>query len=145
MSPNFPTLQDFALNLAEVEIYGWHTDKKREIIKVAWRYCKDPNSSLSPLVAHPRIFRLFIKRKFDPHVLWPLAKKVKNCTVDQSTARDCTVCNIIRQLLLIHHFWKTGQPACSCQLVSWQVIQMWRIFNKLAHTKATESSLFWSY
>ena len=32
-------------------------------------YCKFVSSRLSQLVAHSRIFRLFIKRKFDAYVL----------------------------------------------------------------------------
>ena len=33
-----------------------------------------------------------MKGKFDAYVLWPLAKKFQNLIVDQSTARDFTVC-----------------------------------------------------
>ena len=46
---------------------------------------------LSRLVAHLRIFKLFMKGKFDAYVLWPLAKWVQNWIVDLSTARDFTV------------------------------------------------------
>ena len=38
-----------------------------------------------------RIFRLFMKGKFDAYVLWPLAKRVQNWIVDRSTARGFTV------------------------------------------------------
>ena len=38
-------------------------------------YRKVVSSRLSRLVAHSRIFRLFMKGKFDTYVLWPLAKK----------------------------------------------------------------------
>ena len=55
------------------------------------RYHKVASSSLSRLVAHLRIFRLFIKGKFDTYVLWPLAQRVQNWIVDRSTARDFTV------------------------------------------------------
>ena len=34
-----------------------------------------------------------MKGKFDPYVLWPLAKKVQNWIVDWSTARDFMVFN----------------------------------------------------
>ena len=54
-------------------------------------YRKVASSRLSWLVAHSRIFRLFIKGKFDPYVLWPLAKRVQNWIVDRFTARDFTV------------------------------------------------------
>ena len=40
----------------------------------------------SQLVAHPRIFRLLMKWKFDAYVLWPLVKRVQNWIVDKSTA-----------------------------------------------------------
>ena len=36
-------------------------------------YRKVASRSTSRLVARPEIFRLFIKGKFDPYVLWPLA------------------------------------------------------------------------
>ena len=49
------------------------------------------SSRLSWLVAHSRIFKLFMKGKFYAYVLWPLAKWVQNWIVDQSIARDFTV------------------------------------------------------
>ena len=52
---------------------------------------KVASSRLSRLVAHPRILRLFINGKFDPYVLWLLAKKVKNWVVDRSPAHNFTV------------------------------------------------------
>ena len=55
------------------------------------KYRKVASSRLSRLVACPRIFRLFMKGKFDAYVLWPLAKKFQNWIVDRSTARDFTV------------------------------------------------------
>ena len=45
------------------------------------------SSELSWLVAHFRIFRLFMKGKFDDYVLWPFAQRTQN----KSTARDYTV------------------------------------------------------
>ena len=59
-------------------------------------YCKVVSSRMSRLVAHPRIFRLFMKGKFDDYLLWSLNKKVQNWIVDRSTARDFTVNNINR-------------------------------------------------
>ena len=55
------------------------------------KYRKVTNSSLSRLVARFQIFRRLMKGKFDAYVLWPLAKKLQNWIVDQSTARDFTV------------------------------------------------------
>ena len=49
------------------------------------------NSTLSWLGEHSRIFRLFVKGKFDAYVLWPLAKRNQNWIVDRSTACDFTV------------------------------------------------------
>ena len=46
-------------------------------------YCKVASSRLSWLVAHSRIFRLFMKGKFDAYVLWPLAKSVQYWIVDR--------------------------------------------------------------
>jgi len=60
-------------------------------------YSKVVSSRLSQLVAHLRIFRLFMKGKFDAYVLWPLAKRVQNWIVDRSTARDFTVYGIFLQ------------------------------------------------
>ena len=54
-------------------------------------YRKVANSRLSQLVAHSRIFRLFMKGKFDAYVQWPLAETVQNWIVDRSNARDFTV------------------------------------------------------
>ena len=51
-----------------------------------YTYRKVASSSLSRLVAHFWVFRLFMKGKFDA-----LAKRVQNWIVDQSTARDFTV------------------------------------------------------
>ena len=55
------------------------------------KYRRVATSRLSQLVAHSRIFRLFIKRKFDAYVLWPLAKIVQNWIVDRPTASNFTV------------------------------------------------------
>ena len=54
-------------------------------------YHKVRSSRLPRLVAHLRIFSLFMKGKFDAYVLWPLAKRVQIWIVDRSTARDFTV------------------------------------------------------
>ena len=51
-------------------------------------YRKVGSSKLSWLVAHLRIFRLFMKGKFDAYVLWTLAKRVQNGIVDRFTAHN---------------------------------------------------------
>ena len=47
------------------------------------KYRKVAISRLSRLVAHSRIFRLFMKGKFDAYVLWPLTKSFQNLIVDR--------------------------------------------------------------
>ena len=42
------------------------------------KYRKVASNWLSRFVAHPRIFRLFMKRNFDAYILWPLDKKAQN-------------------------------------------------------------------
>ena len=59
-------------------------------------YHKVPSSTLSWLVALPRIFRRLMNRKCYAYVLWPLAKKFQNWIVDWSTARDFRVIWIIK-------------------------------------------------
>ena len=54
-------------------------------------YRKVTSSRLFWLVAHTRIFRLFMKREINAYVLWPLAKRVQNWILDRSTARNFTV------------------------------------------------------
>ena len=61
------------------------------------KYRKVTSSRLSRSVAHPSIFRLFMKGRFDAYVLRPLAHRVWNWIVDRSTARDFTVCCSSRQ------------------------------------------------
>ena len=55
---------------------------------VSFEFLKIPSSRLSWLVAHPRIFRLFMKGNFDAYVLWPLDKMVQNWIADQFTAHN---------------------------------------------------------
>ena len=52
-----------------------------------WNTEKVASRSTSRLVANLR----FMKGKFDPYVLWPLAKRIQNWISDQSTTRDFTV------------------------------------------------------
>ena len=63
-------------------------------------YRKVASSRMSRLVAHSRIFRLFVKGKNDAYVLWPLAKRVQNRIVNRSTTRDFTV--LLTLLLALH-------------------------------------------
>ena len=51
--------------------------------------------SISWLVAHPRIFRLFMKGKFDAYLLWPLAKRFQSFIVARFTVCDYIYCMLI--------------------------------------------------
>ena len=77
-----------SINLIQNHNLNWKFHKCDHIDFI---YHKVASSRLSLLVAHFRIFRLFMKGKFDAYVLWPLAKRVQNWIVDRSTARDFTV------------------------------------------------------
>ena len=71
-------------------------------------YRKVASSRLSWLVAHPCIFRLFLKVKFDAYVLWPLAQRVQNWIVDWSTARYFTVHTIHIMAIPVMEFSNQG-------------------------------------
>ena len=60
-------------------------------------YLKVASSRLSWLVAHLRIFRMFMKEKSCVYVLWPLAKIFQYWIVNWSTARNFTVSEKIRR------------------------------------------------
>ena len=60
-------------------------------ITYTYTYCKVASSRLSRLVAHLRIFRLLMKKKFDAYILWPLAKRIQNWIVDRSTTHNFMV------------------------------------------------------
>ena len=51
------------------------------------KYCTVTRRSTSQLVAHPRIFRLFIKVKFDSYVLWTLGQRVQNWIVKTNSPK----------------------------------------------------------
>ena len=75
---------------------------------------------MSRLVAHQRIFRLHMRWKFDPYVLWPLAKRVQNWIVGHSTASHVTVCP---QRGVLLSFWlcalNTTGRVSFCYSTSW--------------------------
>ena len=71
------------------------------IVSLLFAYRKVASSGLSRLVAQLRIFRLFMKGKFDGYVLWFLAQRVQNWIVDQFTARDFTVGKVIFNMYII--------------------------------------------
>jgi hypothetical protein len=71
-------------------------------------YRKVASRSTSWLVAHPRIFRLFMKEKFDAYVLQPFNERVQNWIVaQQSTAgrnfRGCSQTALTRFWLFFDH------------------------------------------
>ena len=65
----WPYVQPFRLALPEIK--GWNYLSLGVI-----KYCKVASSSMSRFVAHPSIFRMFMKGKFDAYVLWPLGQRV---------------------------------------------------------------------
>ena len=101
-------------------------------------YRKVVSSRLSRLVAHSRIFRLFMKGKFDAYVLWPLTKRVQNWIVDRSTARDFTVCT------MNHSSSKGAKVNFSCQEsfeLFWFFFKL-RICNSFLMTSIFETRYF---
>ena len=62
--------------------YNMEKKFQKENLKIlTFIYRKVPSSSMSRLVVHFQIFRRLMKGKFDAYVLWPLAKKLQNWTV----------------------------------------------------------------
>ena len=55
-------------------------------------YRKVVSSRLSPLVAHLRIFRLFMKGKFDAYVLWPFGPKVPKLNSSPTVRNLTAIC-----------------------------------------------------
>ena len=97
------------------------------------RYRKITSSRLSWLVAHPRIFRLFMKGNFDAYALWPLDKTIQNWIVDRSTARNFTVYNAkIRDA----YWYQFG-----CGILKWWVLKS-KIFGQES-TYSKETIVFW--
>ena len=80
----------------------WHSSlhfwlKKLSYEELLWLQCtyrKVASRSMFQLVAYLRIFRMFMKGKFEAYVLWPLAKSFQDWIVAWSTACDVTVCYI---------------------------------------------------
>ena len=58
-------------------------------------YRKFASKSMSLLVAHQSIFRMFMKGKFYAYVLWPLAKSFQNWIADWSAACSFQVDNFL--------------------------------------------------
>ena len=58
----------------------------------------------SRLVAHPMIFRLLMKGKFDAYVFWPLAKRVQKWIIARPTVRDYSVFYFFDTALRIMNF-----------------------------------------
>ena len=90
----------YSKNLGSLEYFRKEKLSGSGTLLEFFKYRKVTSSSLSRLVAHFWIFRLFMKGNFDAYVLWPLAKRVKNWIVDRSTACDFTV---FKCCLLVWH------------------------------------------
>ena len=72
----------FWIFLSEINLFNYWKIQ-REVASLEFStykhtYRKVASSRLSWLVAHLRLFRLFMKRKFDAYLLWPLANWVWN-------------------------------------------------------------------
>ena len=85
----------FWIFLSEINLFNYWKIQ-REVASLEFStykhtYRKVASSRLSWLVAHLRLFRLFMKRKFDAYLLWPLVKWDQNWIVDWSTACYFTV------------------------------------------------------
>ena len=74
-------------------IAKWYENKLPKDFKILTEleYRKVMNSSMSSLVAPPKIYRLFMSGKFNADLLWPLWEKLIFATVAQSTFRDSAV------------------------------------------------------
>ena len=105
---------------------------------VLFAYRKVASSRLSRLVAHPRIFRRLMKGKFDPYVLWPLAKKFQNWINSRPfyCSRLNTVCAPA---------WKLFSSAqLSLKIFSWNSsLVHGMILLKTSLTKVCKVHIFW--
>ena len=88
-----PALNLIMKNLRQIMKLMFEKNSIENLFGLCWStYRKVLISRLPWLVAHQRIFRLFMKGNFDAYVLWPLDKMVQNWIVDRSTARNFLVC-----------------------------------------------------
>ena len=77
------------------------------------------NRSMSCLIVHPRIFKMFMKGKFDAYVLWHLARKFQNWIVVWSTACDFMVVAICQKTEL---YTICSQVKLELNSSLWQII-----------------------
>jgi hypothetical protein len=97
-------------------------------ISMHFKYRKVASRSMSWLEACPRIFRLYMKGKFDPYVLWPLTKRVQNWIVNQS-ACNFTVWRIINKS---PRFTNSNRFFCNAaELKKRQILLCWITIRKL--------------
>ena len=87
-----PALNLIMKNLRQIMKLMFEKNSIENLFGLCWStYRKVLSSRLPWLVAHQRIFRLFMKGNFDAYVLRPLDKMVQNWIVDRSTACNFTV------------------------------------------------------
>ena len=70
-------------------------------------YCKVASRSL--LVAEPMLFKVFMKRKIDAYVFWPLAKRFQNWIVARSTQSHFR--EVVRRAIYLEKksgFWQSA-------------------------------------
>ena len=97
LSTLFCTFVNFIVDICQVDpifvnfYFECRVQGAEFVFWVHIRYRKVASIRLSRLVGHLRIFRLFMKGKFDLYILWLLAKRVQNWIIVRSTTRDFTV------------------------------------------------------
>ena len=100
-----PALNLIMKNLLQIMKLMFEKNSIENLFGLCWStYCKVLSSRLSRLVAHQRIFRLFMKGTFDAYVLWPMDKMVLNWIVDWSTACNFMVDRLGKITLWWHDF-----------------------------------------
>ena len=67
------------------------SSKPPNFLELDFKYHKAAKRSTSCLVAHPGIFRLLMKGKFEVYFLWPFGEKLMFEIVAQSTIRNSMV------------------------------------------------------
>ena len=83
----------FFLIIIEILQSNWYFCSAKQLEWTFFGFAKSnvASSRLSWLVAHPSIFRMFMKGTFDAYVLWLLVNIFQNWIVDRSTACIFTV------------------------------------------------------
>ena len=99
---------------------------------------------------------MFMNRKFDAYVLWPLTKSVQNWIVNQSTASNFMVCESCTVAVLgklshlgsIENVCNFNKVSCSCQsmnhVIYLKLRQKWLLFHADLLSRLTFFHSNWS-